>query len=122
MTIDEAIKHCQEVSYSCNNKECSLEHTQLTNWLIELKYYRDRYGSIEKNHPTIILTKSNLDKEKIRVDEITRIEKVDGVFNDNRYQSRIWFNNGDYHYYIESSEEINNLINQSNSCKYGKCF
>lgn len=110
MTIDEAIKHCQEVSYSCNRKGCSLEHTQLANWLIELKYYYDRYGSIEKNHPTIILTKSNLNKEKIRVDEITRIEKVDGVYNDNRYHSRIWFNNGDYHYYIESLEEINKLI------------
>lgn len=109
MSIDEAIKHCQEVSYSCNSKGCSLEHTQLANWLIELKYYRDRYGHIEKNHPTIILTKSNLNKEKIRVDEITRIEEVEETYNGNPYRSRIWFGNN-YHYYIESPEDINNLL------------
>lgn len=110
MSIDEAIKHCQEVSHSCNSKGCSLEHTQLANWLIELKFYRDRYGYIEKNHPTIILTKSNLNKEKICVDEISRIEEVDGVYNGNHYHSRIWFNNGDFHYYIENPTEINNKI------------
>lgn len=106
MSIDEAIKHCQEVSYSCNNKGCSLEHIQLANWLIELKYYRDRYGAIEKNHPTIILTKSNLKKEKIRVDEIIRIEE-----SGNHHHSRIWFNNGDFHYYIETAEEVKKLLN-----------
>lgn len=39
MTLDDAIKHCREVASSeCN--ECSDEHFQLMNWLIELKKLR----------------------------------------------------------------------------------
>ena len=35
MTLDEAIKHCEEKS--CGNDACSLEHKQLKKWLTELK-------------------------------------------------------------------------------------
>lgn len=42
MTLDEAIKHCQEVACSCNNEWRSLEHSQLASWLIELKYLREK--------------------------------------------------------------------------------
>lgn len=38
MTLDEAIQYCQEVAQKCNNKACGLEHVQLAQWLIELKY------------------------------------------------------------------------------------
>lgn len=40
MTLDEAIKHCQE--RVCDNSECSLEHKQLAEWLIELKELRSK--------------------------------------------------------------------------------
>lgn len=40
MTINEAIKHCKEVTLHCNNKECACGHQQLAEWLEELLYYR----------------------------------------------------------------------------------
>lgn len=43
MTLDEAIKHCEEVSMECEasgKTQCSLDHRQLMNWLIELKQLR----------------------------------------------------------------------------------
>ena len=40
MTIDEAIKHCEEVADSkCD--ECGAEHRQLAEWLKELKERRE---------------------------------------------------------------------------------
>lgn len=108
INLEEAIKHCQEVIDSCGNKGCSLDHKQLKEWLIELKYYRERYGKLEP--ATIILTKSNRQSERIRPDEITKIEVKEGVYNGNNYHSRIWFKNGNYHYYLETVEEIGKLI------------
>ena len=42
MTLDEAIKHCEEVENSCDNPQCAKEHWQLAKWLRELKDYRQR--------------------------------------------------------------------------------
>ena len=42
MTLDEAIKHCKEVADTCENKECSIEHEQLAEWLKELKTYKNK--------------------------------------------------------------------------------
>ena len=40
MTLQEAIKHCEDVaSQQCNN-ECCAEHKQLAEWLIELQNYK----------------------------------------------------------------------------------
>lgn len=52
MTIDEAIKHCEEVAEEqekneCN--ECAAEHRQLAEWLKELKAYREAKDKIFKN-------------------------------------------------------------------------
>jgi hypothetical protein len=52
MTLDEAIKHCNEVAERLEGKngyaytdvtceECAKEHRQLAEWLKELKAYRD---------------------------------------------------------------------------------
>ena len=49
MTIDEAIKHCEEVVDSCergnpkkrSKAKCASEHRQLAEWLKELKAYKD---------------------------------------------------------------------------------
>ena len=48
MTIEEAIKHCEEVAESCERgnpkkrgkSECAKEHRQLAEWLKELKELR----------------------------------------------------------------------------------
>lgn len=44
MTLNEAIKHCEEVAQSCEltNKQHSLNHKQLAEWLIELKERRQK--------------------------------------------------------------------------------
>ena len=49
MTIDEYIKHCEEVVESCergnpkkrSKAKCASEHRQLAEWLKELKAYRE---------------------------------------------------------------------------------
>lgn len=45
MTLDEAIEHCNDNAIkelSCGNFECSKEHIQLRDWLIELKKIKER--------------------------------------------------------------------------------
>jgi len=69
MTLDEAIKHAEEVHDSDTSPYCSLEHRQLATWLRELKEYRNREikatinarneftGIIEEHlEPLIVLT------------------------------------------------------------------
>jgi hypothetical protein len=44
MTLDEAIKHCEEKYNEQKEKgceECALEHLQLRDWLSELKMYKE---------------------------------------------------------------------------------
>jgi len=43
MTLDEAIKHADEVSETCDNRDCGLEHKQLASWLRELKELRNKH-------------------------------------------------------------------------------
>ena len=49
MTLDEAIKHCEEVAdlpcISDAAKKCYAEHRQLAEWLKELKMYREMIPS-----------------------------------------------------------------------------
>lgn len=37
MTLEEAIKHCEEKSHGCD--KCADEHRQLAEWLKELQQY-----------------------------------------------------------------------------------
>lgn len=41
MTLDEAIRHCDEVVSTCQNYDCITDHYQLRNWLVELRKLRD---------------------------------------------------------------------------------
>lgn len=41
MSLDEAIKHCEDVLPLAETSQCAREHMQLRNWLIELKQYRN---------------------------------------------------------------------------------
>lgn len=60
MTLDEAIQHCEEVSRDCNNAQCSIDHMQLRQWLLELKQYRER-DRISK----IFLNEKNKENERL---------------------------------------------------------
>lgn len=42
MTLEEAIKHCEEKGRGCT--KCSAEHRQLAKWLIELKQLKAQKG------------------------------------------------------------------------------
>ena len=41
MTLDEAIKHCKEISSTCKNIQCAADHAQLAEWLTELKQIKE---------------------------------------------------------------------------------
>lgn len=41
MSLDEAIKHCEEVLPIAETAQCAREHLQLRDWLIELKQYKE---------------------------------------------------------------------------------
>ena len=45
MTLDEAIKHCEEKAneYGCCD-DCRIEHKQLADWLKELKALKEKYN------------------------------------------------------------------------------
>lgn len=46
MTLEQAIKHCNDVAKTCNNVGCSINHLQLANWLKELLEYKHKYGEL----------------------------------------------------------------------------
>ena len=55
MSLDEAIKHCEEKS--CGNNACALEHKQLKEWLIELKELKEQKPWREKDEKNKELNK-----------------------------------------------------------------
>ena len=46
MTLEEAIKHCEEKSHGCD--KCSDEHRQLTEWLKELKRLKEQPKGLDE--------------------------------------------------------------------------
>ena len=47
MTIDEAIRHCEEVADKMNDCECAADHRQLAEWLTELKELREIFSKVD---------------------------------------------------------------------------
>ena len=47
MTIDEAIRHCEEVAEKMNDCECAADHRQLAEWLRELKELREVFSKVD---------------------------------------------------------------------------
>lgn len=41
MSLEDAIKHCEDVLPLAENGQCAKEHIQLRDWLLELKKYRE---------------------------------------------------------------------------------
>lgn len=69
MTLDEAIKHCEEVADGFTEQgkceECAAEHRQLANWLKELKDYRERMTATAESEPKIGHWMIENDKEQV---------------------------------------------------------
>lgn len=77
MTLDEAIKHCNEVASTCSETECSNDHKQLANWLEELKFFRDWYKKwFVDSEDNINLELLNV--RQMLVKEKAAFEKLDG--------------------------------------------
>ena len=88
MTLDEAIRHTEEVAEAEERRaklhqrpdkgvkgsgkrylsciKCATEHRQLAEWLKELKYYKDRQDLINKNWQELINYKEGIEKIKMR--------------------------------------------------------
>lgn len=49
MSLNDAIKHCEEVAFNCENSQCAREHIQLKDWLVELRQYREIYNKSKKS-------------------------------------------------------------------------
>ena len=77
MTLDEAIKHAEEVMtenlektkdrnasdpIAINCFECAEEHQQLAEWLTELKFYKMAFGKIEERLLGIVCYKGRIFK------------------------------------------------------------
>ena len=41
MTLEETIKHCEELAEKHSGDGCEMEHKQLAEWLIELRHYKN---------------------------------------------------------------------------------
>jgi predicted DsbA family dithiol-disulfide isomerase len=76
-SLEDAIKHCNEVAERLEGKngyaytdvtceECAKEHRQLAEWLKELKYYKDRQDLINKNWQELTMYKDGIEKIKMR--------------------------------------------------------
>ena len=63
MTLDEAIKHCEEVAEKdCICEECASEHRQLAEWLKELQNYQTAREEINQE----IINWNDIDNGKVR--------------------------------------------------------
>ena len=89
MTIDKAIKHCNEVvsEESCkdtaSNNACGSEHKQPGIWLQELKELKEQKGSKMKrtnrsylNNPYLKKPRENGKRERTKKEEIGKISKL----------------------------------------------
>lgn len=109
MTIDEAIRHCEEVARSCDwqaaqcdetdgyechekagNEECASDHRQLAAWLRELKDLRLTVGMIKVEDLKSALTllreyKAENNEMRERIEEYKRLLKaaVEDMHNEN---------------------------------------
>jgi len=117
MTLDEAIKHCQEKS--CDNNACSLEYKQLANWLIEFKelsnntdklkieneelknklnesekkyiYLQADLDNIRKRHLKTLQDKEKYEGESVILDILTILDNIEWAKNSKK--SDVFFTN-----------------------------
>ena len=70
MTIEEAIKHCEEVAdtpcFTDEEARCYSEHRQLAEWLKELKQYREWLESFNSDSATDCFTAVRELKKRVK--------------------------------------------------------
>lgn len=76
MTIDEAIRHCEEVAEKMNDCECAADHRQLAEWLTELKGLREENKVLISECDRLIKEKGELLKKSEQIAENKRLLKV----------------------------------------------
>ena len=76
MTIDEAIRHCEEVAEKMNDCECAADHRQLTEWLTELKELREENKVLISECDRLIKEKGELLKKSEQIAEYKRLLKA----------------------------------------------
>ena len=69
MTLDEAIRHCEEVADGCSGTECKADHRQLAEWLKELKERRSSKNERKSFRVIDILTGEEADTYEIALNE-----------------------------------------------------
>ena len=99
MTLEEAIKHCEEVAADLESEtdevtelyddcECREEHLQLAEWLTELKDLREENKVLISECDRLIKEKGELLKKSEKIAEYKRLLKV--AVEDIRYCMRYY--------------------------------
>ena len=86
MTLDEAIRHCEEVADRCAVAECEMEHRQLATWLKELKQRRAEQRWIPCSEKLPENEKCVLWTEEVRFVDGQRRNRVCTAYYDNENQ------------------------------------
>lgn len=83
MTLDEAIKHCEEVADGMTEQgkctECANEHKQLAEWLRDYKRLLEREAVLDKIRAEIEQIKSIMNEEIINNNRKDLINFVNGL-------------------------------------------
>ena len=58
MTLDEAIKHAEEVAEKCDIRTCAEEHRQLVIWLKQLKALTEGSGNVYESNNCVCQLKT----------------------------------------------------------------
>lgn len=102
LELDEAIKHCDEVIISCDNKDCTLDHERLKSWLVELKERRlkelkvwinKRYNDYEGGMILVAANSAEEAHKTVHNDprySYLSYQKRDGTYIDYHYASTDW--------------------------------
>lgn len=93
MTLEEAIKHAEEVGCTCENNKCGADHKQLAKWLKELQEYRNNSNAIkQKTRPFDVERQRNMSIEEViedfkgyEVDDSLKLTFTDGYCYDFAY-------------------------------------
>ena len=74
MTLNEAIKHCEEIA--CKHNACALEHKQLEKWLIELKELKEKKPWGEEDEQMYNTIANSLNRDQVERVWNTTVDEV----------------------------------------------